>query len=114
MRARPDGEPRVPFPLSDVSNGEWCPATAVREAAARRPADRRGVRPPRAPPRHDAGAVPPHGGGDRDRLLGPLEAPESTRGAEDDMPIRGSYLCGEVASEMSAPLYPPPRPRREA
>jgi len=42
------------------------------------------------------------------------EAPESTRRAEDDMPIRGSCLCGEVASEMSAPLYPPPRRRREA
>ena len=22
---RLEGEPRVPFPLSDVSNGEWCP-----------------------------------------------------------------------------------------
>jgi len=42
------------------------------------------------------------------------EAPESTRRTEDDMPIRGSCLCGEVASEMSAPLYPPPRRRREA
>ena len=42
------------------------------------------------------------------------EAPESTRRAEDDMPIRGSCLCGEVASQMSAPLYPPPRRRREA
>ncbi len=42
------------------------------------------------------------------------EAPESTRRAEDDMPIRGSCLRGEVASQMSAPLYPPPRRRREA
>ena len=37
MRARPDGEPRVPFPLSDVSNGEWCPRppSAKQRLAAR-------------------------------------------------------------------------------
>ena len=37
MRGRPDGEPRVPFPLSDVSNGEWCPRppSAKQRLAAR-------------------------------------------------------------------------------
>src|SRR5690242_5508695 len=37
MRDRPGDEPRVPFPLSDVSNGEWCPRppTATQCLAAR-------------------------------------------------------------------------------
>src|SRR3989441_12148844 len=37
MRGRPEGEPCVPSPLSDVSNGEWCPRppSAKQRLAAR-------------------------------------------------------------------------------
>src|SRR2546425_13229349 len=37
MRGRSGGEPRVPFPLCDVSNGEWCPRppSAKQQLAAR-------------------------------------------------------------------------------
>src|SRR5881397_357423 len=41
MGGRSSGEPRVPFPLSDVSNGEWCPRppSAKQRLAARLIAD---------------------------------------------------------------------------
>src|SRR5690242_6562094 len=41
MRGGADREPRVPFPLSDVSNGEWCPRppSAKQRLAARLIAD---------------------------------------------------------------------------